>query len=83
MNESRLRARPRRSDLGKRDEAGLERQTAQRDQHPRSRKQRHLADQVLAAICELLRERSIVWRGALDRRRQARAEEIEPVSRSN
>lgn len=83
VDEPRLGTRPRRAGLGEYLQARLERQAAQRDQHARSGKQSRLLDQVLAAIGELLRERAVVRRGALDRRSQPRAEELEPVSRSN
>jgi hypothetical protein len=83
MNEPRLRTRPRCSAPGERDEAGLERQAAERDEHARSQGERRLLDQVLPAIRELFRKRAIVRRSALDRRRQAGAEEIEPVARTN
>jgi hypothetical protein len=82
-DKARLRTRARRATRNERVEAGLEREAAERDDDPRARDEADLADQVLAAVGELLRERSVVGRSALDGRGQESAGELEPVSGSD
>lgn len=80
MSETRLRARTRRTPFGEREQAGLECETAERDDHPRAGNPAHLADQVIPAVGELPGKRPVVGRCALDGGGQQRAEELEPVS---
>jgi hypothetical protein len=83
VSKARLRPRPRRATLTEHVEAGLEREAAERDDDPLARNEADLADQVLAAVGELLRERPVVGRSALDGRGQESAGELEPVSGSD
>jgi hypothetical protein len=66
--------------LRQRVKAGVERETAERDQDRIRRHPRELALQVLAAIGELLRERPIRGGSAAARRRDERPGEVEPVA---
>ncbi len=81
VREPGLRPGPRRAGGGESEEARLERERAQRDEDARLQPERDLPRQVLAAVLELRRERPVVRRRALDRGREKRAEELEPVSR--
>lgn len=83
MREARLGTRDRSAGGGKRQEAGLERQAAESQQHPRLGDQLRFGDQVLPAVRELLGKRPVVGRRALDRRRQQCSVELEAIARPN
>jgi hypothetical protein len=83
VGKARLRPRTRRAARTEHVEAGLEREAAERDDDPLARNEADLADQVLAAVGELLREWPVVGRSALDGRGQESAGELEPVSGSD
>ena len=80
VGESRPRPRKRRARLAERCEAGLEREPAEGHENAGGRQKRDLAQQVLAAVRELRRQRAVVRRRALDGGSQKSAEEIEPVA---
>jgi hypothetical protein len=80
VSEPRLRPGTRCAPLDERTETRLERKPSEGDDHARVGNERDLVDQVFATVRELLGERPVLGRSALDRRRQQGARELEPVS---
>jgi hypothetical protein len=83
VREPRLRSGQRGARRGEREQAGLEREAAERQENAWLRNERDLSDEVLPAVRELLGKRSVIGRRALHRCRQKGTEELEAVSRAN